>query len=49
MEILSLSGLHLFLSVTTAIGNPASNLERVFQIFKRLHTQDQYGGGTGGP
>lgn len=29
------------------IGIPPQHLERVFQIFKRLHTQDQYGGGTG--
>jgi two-component system, chemotaxis family, sensor kinase Cph1 len=29
------------------IGIPQQHLERVFQIFKRLHTQDAYGGGTG--
>ncbi len=29
------------------IGIPPQHLERVFQIFKRLHAQDQYGGGTG--
>jgi two-component system, chemotaxis family, sensor kinase Cph1 len=29
------------------IGIPPQHLERVFQIFKRLHAQDAYGGGTG--
>jgi two-component system, chemotaxis family, sensor kinase Cph1 len=29
------------------IGIAPQHLERVFQIFKRLHTQDKYGGGTG--
>ncbi len=29
------------------IGIPQQHLERVFQIFKRLHAQDEYGGGTG--
>lgn len=29
------------------IGIPEQHLERVFQIFKRLHAQDEYGGGTG--
>ena len=31
----------------SGIGIPPHHLERVFQLFKRLHTQDQYGGGTG--
>jgi two-component system, chemotaxis family, sensor kinase Cph1 len=29
------------------IGIAPQHLERIFQIFKRLHTQDKYGGGTG--
>ena len=29
------------------IGIPPEHLERIFEIFKRLHPQDQYGGGTG--
>jgi two-component system, chemotaxis family, sensor kinase Cph1 len=29
------------------IGIPPQHLERIFQIFKRLHAQDEYGGGTG--
>ncbi|BAZ15336.1 multi-sensor signal transduction histidine kinase [Calothrix sp. NIES-4071] len=29
------------------IGIPQQHLERIFQIFKRLHAQDEYGGGTG--
>ena len=29
------------------IGIPPDDLERVFQIFKRLYAQDEYGGGTG--
>ncbi|AFZ03824.1 ATP-binding protein [Calothrix sp. PCC 6303] len=29
------------------IGIAEQNLERVFQIFKRLHARDEYGGGTG--
>ena len=30
-----------------SIGIPPQHVERIFQIFKRLHQQDQYGGGTG--
>jgi two-component system, chemotaxis family, sensor kinase Cph1 len=30
-----------------SIGIPPEHLERIFEIFKRLHAQDQYGGGTG--
>lgn len=30
-----------------SIGIAAQHMERIFQIFKRLHPQDQYGGGTG--
>ncbi|MBM0741612.1 GAF domain-containing protein [Phormidium sp. CLA17] len=30
-----------------SIGIPAEHLERIFEIFKRLHPQDRYGGGTG--
>ena len=30
-----------------SIGIPPEHLERIFDIFKRLHPQDQYGGGTG--
>lgn len=30
-----------------SIGIPPEHLERIFEIFKRLHPQDQYGGGTG--
>ncbi|MEG4805155.1 ATP-binding protein [Microcoleus sp. ARI1-B5] len=29
------------------IGLPQHHWERIFQIFKRLHAQDEYGGGTG--
>jgi two-component system, chemotaxis family, sensor kinase Cph1 len=29
------------------IGIPEKHLGRIFQIFKRLHAQDEYGGGTG--
>lgn len=29
------------------IGIPQHHWQRIFQIFKRLHTQDRYGGGTG--
>ena len=30
-----------------SIGIPPEHLERIFEIFRRLHAQDQYGGGTG--
>ncbi|MBG1263974.1 ATP-binding protein [Nostoc commune] len=30
-----------------SIGIAPQHLERIFEIFKRLHPQDQYGGGTG--
>ncbi len=30
-----------------SIGIPPEHLERIFEIFKRLHPPDQYGGGTG--
>ncbi|MHC5720999.1 MAG: sensor histidine kinase, partial [Nostoc sp.] len=30
-----------------SIGIAPQHLERIFDIFKRLHPQDQYGGGTG--
>lgn len=39
--------LYTFYVRDNGIGIPSHHLERVFQIFKRLHTQDQYGGGTG--
>lgn len=39
--------LYTFYIRDNGIGIPPQHLERVFQIFKRLHTQDQYGGGTG--
>jgi two-component system, chemotaxis family, sensor kinase Cph1 len=39
--------LYTFYVRDNGIGIPPQHLERVFQIFKRLHTQDQYGGGTG--
>jgi len=39
--------LYTFYVRDNGIGIPPHHLERVFQIFKRLHTQDQYGGGTG--
>ena len=38
---------YIFYVRDNGIGIPPQHLERVFQIFKRLHTQDQYGGGTG--
>lgn len=39
--------LYTFYIRDNGIGIPPQHLERVFQIFKRLHTQDQYSGGTG--
>jgi len=39
--------LYTFYVRDNGIGIPPHHLERVFQIFKRLHAQDQYGGGTG--
>lgn len=39
--------LYTFYVRDNGIGIPPQHLKRVFQIFKRLHTQDQYGGGTG--
>lgn len=39
--------LYTFYVRDNGIGIPPQHLERVFQIFKRLHTQDQYGSGTG--
>ncbi len=39
--------LYTFYVRDNGIGIAPQHLERVFQIFKRLHTQDQYGGGTG--
>jgi len=39
--------LYTFYVRDNGIGIPPQHLERVFQIFKRLHTQNQYGGGTG--
>jgi light-regulated signal transduction histidine kinase (bacteriophytochrome) len=39
--------LYTFYIRDNGIGIPPQHLDRVFQIFKRLHTQDQYGGGTG--
>ncbi len=38
---------HTFYIRDNSIGIPPQHLERIFQIFKRLHPQDQYGGGTG--
>jgi two-component system, chemotaxis family, sensor kinase Cph1 len=39
--------LYTFYVRDNGIGIPSQHLERVFQIFKRLHAQDKYGGGTG--
>ena len=39
--------LYTFYVRDNGIGIPPQHLERVFQIFKRLHTQNQYGGRTG--
>ncbi|MCC3426103.1 MAG: GAF domain-containing protein [Microcoleus sp. PH2017_01_SCD_O_A] len=39
--------LYTFYVRDNGIGIPQQHLERVFQIFKRLHAQDEYGGGTG--
>ncbi|MBA3923409.1 MAG: cyanobacterial phytochrome A, partial [Nostocaceae cyanobacterium] len=38
---------HTFYIRDNSIGIPPQHLERIFEIFKRLHPQDQYGGGTG--
>ena len=38
---------HTFYIRDNSIGIPPEHLERIFEIFKRLHPQDQYGGGTG--
>ncbi len=39
--------LYTFYVRDNGIGIAQHHLERVFQIFKRLHAQDEYGGGTG--
>ncbi|WP_293150187.1 MULTISPECIES: ATP-binding protein [unclassified Microcoleus] len=39
--------LYTFYVRDNGIGIAQKHLERVFQIFKRLHAQDEYGGGTG--
>jgi chemotaxis family two-component system sensor kinase Cph1 len=39
--------LYTFYVRDNGIGIAQQHLERVFQIFKRLHAQDEYGGGTG--
>ena len=38
---------HMLYIRDNSIGIPPEHLERIFEIFKRLHPQDQYGGGTG--
>ncbi len=38
---------HTFYIRDNSIGIPPEHLERIFEIFKRLHPPDQYGGGTG--
>lgn len=38
---------YIFYVRDNGIGIAQQHLERVFQIFKRLHAQDEYGGGTG--
>ncbi|WP_127082220.1 ATP-binding protein [Dulcicalothrix desertica] len=43
----SKESLYTFYVRDNGIGIPHQHLERVFQIFKRLHAQDEYGGGTG--
>jgi two-component system, chemotaxis family, sensor kinase Cph1 len=41
------SSSYIFYIRDNGIGIPQQHLERIFQIFKRLHAQDEYGGGTG--
>ncbi len=38
---------HTFYIRDNSIGIPAEYLEQIFEIFKRLHPAEQYGGGTG--
>lgn len=38
---------HIFLIKDNGIGVPSSHFETIFKVFKRLHSVDKYGGGTG--
>ena len=44
---LDLTGFHLFFVQDDGIGIDARHHDSIFKLFKRLHGQDQYGGGTG--
>jgi signal transduction histidine kinase len=44
---LDLTGFHIFFVKDDGIGIDARHHDSIFKLFKRLHGQGQYGGGTG--